>query len=159
MINSVLLDVDGVLTDGSFWYSNMGKTLKRFGSHDGQAIKIALNFFKVSLITADVRGFDISQLRANDMNVQCVLVSEEDRASWIAQRYEKSSTALVADSFSDIPSIDKVGRSFAPNNAHPAFKAKVDVILEANSGEGAVAEALDILLMENYGIHLWQYEE
>lgn len=132
--------------------------MKRFGSHDGHAVKICLNFFKIELITADLKGLNITNLRALDMGLTCNLVSEENRAQWISKNYEKETTAFIADSFSDIPSLAMVKKSFAPSNAHPAFKARVDFVLQAESGCGAVAEALDILLWENYNLHLWEYE-
>ena len=158
VIKNVICDVDGVLTDGSFYYSNKGKVLKRFGSHDSYAIKIASNFFNIVAITADVRGSRISILRTSDMGLECHIVPESDRASWIRSRYEKFSTAFIADSFSDIPSLGFIGKSFAPQNAHPEFKKRVDTVLDAKGGEGAVAEALDLILWEDYRVHLWEYE-
>ena len=49
-INNVIFDVDGVLTDGTFFYSIDGKIMKRFGSHDAQAIKKCRTFFNLQLI-------------------------------------------------------------------------------------------------------------
>ena len=56
----LIFDVDGVLTDGTFFYSVDGKVLKRFGSHDGQAIKICRAYFNMQIISADKKGFEIS---------------------------------------------------------------------------------------------------
>lgn len=158
MISKIVLDVDGVLTDGSFWYARDGKYFKRFGSHDAHAIKICLNFFEIVLITADEKGYEISNLRATDMGLQCHLVKEIDRANWLFENCQRESTAFVADSFTDIPSLDFVMRTFAPANAHPALKARVDSVLLLRGGDGAVSEALDMLLWENHGLHLWEYE-
>ena len=61
MIKHVLFDVDGVFTDGCFYYSAQGKIIKVFGPHDGDGIKLlrALGL-TISAISADQRGFSIS---------------------------------------------------------------------------------------------------
>jgi YrbI family 3-deoxy-D-manno-octulosonate 8-phosphate phosphatase len=159
MIESVILDVDGVFTDGSFYYSRKGKILKRFGAHDAQAIKICLPHFKIQLISADLRGFKITSKRAQHMQLECLYVSEISRADWISKNFQKNSTAFIADSFTDIPSLAYVAQSFAPANAHYAFKERVDFVLNSNAGQGAVSEALDILYYSKFSKHLWEHAE
>ena len=56
-----ILDVDGVFTDGTFYYSKKGKIYKKFGPHDSDGIKIIKKHFNTSLISADKRGFEISK--------------------------------------------------------------------------------------------------
>ena len=118
-ITSVIFDVDGVLTDGTFFYSVEGKILKRFGSHDAPAIKKCKSIFNLQLISADEKGFEISKLRADHLGLPITLVLEDLRSDWIAKNFTREETALVVDSFTDIPSLINVARSFAPNNAHP----------------------------------------
>lgn len=155
-IEHIVIDTDGVLTDGTFQYSRFGKTLKTFGSHDGRALQIAKKFFDIQMISADLRGFKITKSRARDLNIPCTYVSEKDRKSWIESTFQKNNTALIADSFSDIPSIDAAAISFAPNNAHPAFSERATTKLSLASGSGAVSEALDILLFNKHALHLWE---
>ena len=57
----LIIDVDGVLTDGSFIYDNKGKIFKKFGPHDSDGIKIIKNFIDVFLISADKRGYDCDE--------------------------------------------------------------------------------------------------
>lgn len=156
MINNVIFDVDGVLTDGSFYYSIAGKIIKRFGSHDAQAIKRCKKYFNLQLISADKRGFAISKLRADHLGLPITLVEEELRSNWIASNFNHENTALVVDSFTDIPSLIHVIRSFAPKNAHPELLKRVSNVLNSAGGEGAVAEVLDILMFERYAKHLWE---
>jgi 3-deoxy-D-manno-octulosonate 8-phosphate phosphatase (KDO 8-P phosphatase) len=155
-INHVIFDVDGVLTDGSFYYSIDGKVIKRFGSHDAQAINKCLPFFNLQLISADKKGFEISKLRADHLGLPITLVPEEIRSDWIAEHFIRKETALVVDSFTDIPSLINVVRSFAPANAHPELINRVSDVLKASGGGGAVAEVLDILLYEKFKKHLWE---
>lgn len=154
-ITNVIFDVDGVLTDGTFFYSIEGKILKRFGSHDAPAIKRCISFFNLQLISADKKGFEISKLRADHLGIPITLVPEDIRSDWIVNNYKREHTALVVDSFTDIPSLVNVARSFAPQNAHPELIKRVDNVLTASGGSGAVAEVLDILLYERFGKHLW----
>ena len=64
----VIFDVDGVFTDGTFFYDSHGKCFKRFGPHDSDGIKLLRSAnFSIEAITADKRGFPISKAR-NDYN-------------------------------------------------------------------------------------------
>jgi 3-deoxy-D-manno-octulosonate 8-phosphate phosphatase (KDO 8-P phosphatase) len=154
-IKNVIFDVDGVLTDGTFFYSIDGKILKRFGSHDAQAIKKCSAFFNLQLISADKKGFEISKLRAEHLGLPITLVPEDLRSNWISNNYSREETALIVDSFTDIPSLIHVARSFAPRNAHPELLNRVSRVLNAAGGSGAVAEVLDILMYEKFQKHLW----
>lgn len=155
MIKNIIFDIDGVFTDGSFYYTSEGKVLKRFGSHDAQAIKISHHYFNIHLISADQKGFAISKLRADHMELPITLVPEKIRNKWILNNYIREETALVVDSFTDIPSIGCVSRSFAPKNSHPALLSRVSDVLSVDGGSGAVAEVLDILTYEKMSKHLW----
>ena len=65
-----LIDLDGVFTDGKFHYSEKGKILKVFGADDHDAINILKNYMYIHIITADVKGFEISRKRiSEDMNL------------------------------------------------------------------------------------------
>ena len=74
-----LLDVDGVLTSGSFLYNSEGKVLKEFGPHDSYSLKKLKTKLNISFISADKRGYEISEKRISDMGFELSLVSEEDR--------------------------------------------------------------------------------
>jgi len=157
MIENIVFDFDGVFTDGTFYYSNLGKVFKKLGSHDARAIEIGANYFKIHIVSADRRGFEISKRRVLDMGLELSLISENERPFWIKNNFRKDSTAYVADSFTDIPCISHVSRSFAPKNAHPAFIEKVSDKLKREGGRGAVSEVLEILLYEKTGKLIWEF--
>ena len=72
-----ILDLDGVFTDGKFHYSEKGKILKVFGADDNDAIKILKKYLYIHVITADVRGLEISKKRiGDDMNLPLNLPNE-----------------------------------------------------------------------------------
>ena len=64
-----LLDVDGVLTSGNF-YSIEGKVLKEFGPHDAYSLKKLKDKINIAFISADKRGYDITEKRISDMGVE-----------------------------------------------------------------------------------------
>ncbi len=136
------VDVDGVMTDGSFWYSAEGKVLKKFGPEDGDALAILNRFVSICFLTADSRGFEISEARIRkDLGFQLDLVSSKERVEWIASRAPLQSVAYMGDSFLDAPLLSKVGVSIVPANASPAAKAVASYVTRAAGGSGAVAEA------------------
>ena len=157
-VSNLILDVDGVLTDGTFLYSKFGKKMKRFGSHDAQAIKLASKILNIEAITADRRGFPISFKRCKDLNIKLNLVPEKSRATWIKNNFVAAETAFFGDSFTDIPAIKYVKYSFAANNSFYAYKEKCTHKLISNSAEGAVAEAVDVLFFEITSKHIWDYD-
>ena len=116
----------------------------------------ALPFATSSSLSADKRGFEISKLRADHLGLPITLVPEDLRSDWILEHFVREETALVVDSFTDIPSLMSVSRSFAPINAHPELINRVSDVLKASGGGGAVAEVLDILLYEKFKKHLWE---
>lgn len=157
MLENIVFDFDGVFTDGTFYYSSQGKAFKKFGSHDARAIEIGSKYFNIHIISADHRGFEISKLRVLDMGLELTLISENERPVWIKNNFSKDSTAYVADSFTDIPCISYVGRSFAPSDAHPAFIEKVSDKLVRGGGRGAVSEVLETLLYEKTSRFIWEF--
>jgi hypothetical protein len=98
-IEHIVIDTDGVLTDGTFQYSRFGKTLKTFGSHDGRALQIAKKFFDIQMISADLRGFKITKSRARDLNIPCTYVSENERKSWRFKFLKQTLSKLLKPNF------------------------------------------------------------
>ena len=144
-----LLDVDGVLTSGKFFYSIEGKILKEFGPHDAYSLKQLSNKLKIHFISADLRGFEISKMRINDMGFKLTHVVEEDRYEYTKLNYDFSNLIFMGDSDADAKIIKESFIGIAPNNARPEAKNSADYITSCNGGEGAVAEACDWIL-ENY---------
>ena len=80
----VISDVDGCLTDGKFVYTAEGKVSKTFGPHDNDGVKLLRkNGIETIFISADKRGFPITEKRITDMKCQITCVSETDRGDYI----------------------------------------------------------------------------
>ena len=86
--STFILDVDGVLTDGGFYYSEEGKIMKKFGADDNDALSLLRPYMEIIFVTGDRRGFDISNKRITDMHFTLELVSTIKRIEWIKQRFD-----------------------------------------------------------------------
>lgn len=136
------LDVDGVMTDGTFWYDHTGKLLKRFGPEDADALQIMRAFLQIRFVSADKRGFPISEARiARDMGFDLELVASEDRYAWLEQEIGLDSTIYMGDSFKDAVIIRDCMLGIAPANASPVARQIADHVTVSRGGQGAVAEA------------------
>ena len=83
-----ILDVDGVMTDGKFYYSDKGKVLKVFGADDNDALSLLKNYMDIHFITGDKKGFSITKKRIrDDMGFKLSLVSTVKRVDWIKKHY------------------------------------------------------------------------
>ena len=141
-----LLDVDGVLTPGNFFYSIDGKVMKEFGPHDSFMLKIIDPFFKIKFISADKRGFEISKRRITDMGYEIDFVPESERYEYVKRNFDFNKLIFMADGDADVKVIKEAYLSIAPFNARNEAKKSADYITKASGGEGSVAEACDWLI-------------
>ena len=145
-VSAFCLDVDGVMTDGTFLYSKHGKELKRFGPDDSEALRLISRHLEVFFVSADYRGMKISRRRLQkDLGFSVDLVPAADRVEWLASRNDLQTLAYMGDSFTDAQVLREVRIGIAPANASPKAKAHADIVTEASGGRGAVAEACFIL--------------
>lgn len=143
----LITDVDGVLTNGCFTYSEQGKIYKQFGPHDSDGFKI-LNKEGISSIgiTADKRGFEISKKRFDDLEIKLHLVKEEDRLNWLLKNVVPEETIFIGDGLYDIPCMKICKISYAPKNALDLTKKFASHVTNSSGGEGVILEvALSIL--------------
>ena len=132
-------DVDGVLTDGGFYYNDQGKVFKKFGPHDSDGFNIlrSLNF-KILAISADKRGFKITHKRLNDMSIDIYHVPENVRLNWVSERVNLSETIFVGDGYHDISLLSKCGFGISPINSPNIVKEHADYITENHGGNGVI---------------------
>lgn len=149
---NLILDVDGVFTDGKFHYSADGKVFKTFGDADNDALSMLNGKLHVEMVTGDRRGFQITHKRIHDdMGYKLSLVSTYDRVRWISERFCLAETIYMGDGLYDPLVFAKVGFSIAPNNAFIRTKQYANHITTSKGGEGAVAEAVIYILEKLLG--------
>ena len=136
-----VLDVDGVMTTGQFLYSSEGKMYKVFGPHDADGLKLIKDKVDIKFITADKRGFSISEKRVNDMGYDIELVTEQDRYSFIEEHFSFDNTIYIGDGIFDARIIKDCKFGIAPANARVEAKNIADYVTPSKSGEGAVCDA------------------
>jgi len=139
---SFILDVDGVLTTGHFFYSVDGKMMKIFGPDDNDALSLLRPYLEIRFITGDRKGFDITRKRVvDDMKYPLDLVSTIKRVEWIGERYPLQRVIYMGDGIFDHIVMKQVGYAIAPANADHLAKEAANFVTERKGGDRAVAEA------------------
>jgi 3-deoxy-D-manno-octulosonate 8-phosphate phosphatase (KDO 8-P phosphatase) len=143
----LLLDVDGVLTDGRLHVGIEGELFKSFHVRDGLAIKLAQAAgLKVAILSA--RTSDIVTRRAIELGIDEVVQGREDKGAAFRDLVERCAldpvaVAYVGDDLHDLPVLDAVGLSVAPADAAPQVRDSVDFVTSARGGDGAVRELVE----------------
>jgi 3-deoxy-D-manno-octulosonate 8-phosphate phosphatase (KDO 8-P phosphatase) len=149
-IKLLLLDVDGVLTDGGIYYSDYGESLKRFNTLDGQGLKFLMNS-GVEPVIISGRSSKALKTRLDDLGFTHVFLGVHNKVEVAEQLLKRldldwSVVASMGDDWPDLPMLLKASLSFAPPNAHQEIRKNVDYVTQSPSGGGAVREACDIIL-------------
>ncbi len=149
-VKMILLDVDGVLTDGSIIYSSNCGEIKVFNAQDGYGIVRAIELgLKIGIITG--RESDIIKKRANELGVHELIQNAIDKVkpfqNLLAKyNFKPEEFCYIGDDILDIPLLKIVGFSAAPANARGEVKRIVDYVASASGGNGAVREIIDFIL-------------
>jgi len=149
-IKFLILDVDGVLTDGKIIYDSEGKEMKFFNVLDGLGIVLLKRAgIKTAIITA--KTSKVVMRRSKDMQVFTVYqnVAKKDEAyKKILKKFNLTNeqVCFVGDELIDLPVLTMVGFSVAVANAVPEVKEVADYITKRSGGEGAVREVVELIL-------------
>lgn len=145
-----VLDVDGVMTDGKFFYSDEGKIMKVFGSDDHDAITLLKPYLQIHFVTGDHRGFNISKSRiVDDMKMPLDLVSTINRIEWIKERWNPKEVIYMGDGIFDHYVFREVGYSIATSGSDSYAINNADYVTNRIGSERAVAEAC-LHIMEKF---------
>lgn len=149
-IQLALFDVDGVLTDGSLYYSAEGETLKRFNVLDGHGLKMLNeNGIQVGIISA--KQSKALSNRLNALNIQHQLTGISNKLEALEQLLDQCQisakhTCFTGDDVIDIPAMQHCGLSFSVDNGHYSVKHIADWVTPMMGGSGAARAICDILL-------------
>jgi 3-deoxy-D-manno-octulosonate 8-phosphate phosphatase (KDO 8-P phosphatase) len=149
-IKLLLLDVDGVLTDGSVIYNDDTSESKVFNVKDGLGLKLLIKAgISVGLVTG--RTSKALHRRCDDLGIKYVYDGVEHKAHLLDRitadtGIETKNTAFVGDDLPDIPLMKMVGFSIAVADAHDTVREHSDWVTSAPGGRGAVREVCDALL-------------
>lgn len=150
-IKLLLMDCDGVLTDGRLYFSANGEVMKVFHVRDGQGIA---SWHKAGFRSGIITGRDAEDIlrqRANDLGIDFLNVRSTDKVRDLesilaAADVSAEETAYIGDDLADVPVMNLVGFPVAVADAVPEVIAAAAYVTKANGGYGAVREVADLLL-------------
>jgi 3-deoxy-D-manno-octulosonate 8-phosphate phosphatase (KDO 8-P phosphatase) len=150
-IKNFILDVDGVMTDGRFYYTAEGKFMKSFGPDDSDALSLLRNYVNILFVSGDKKGFEISRKRIEiDMKYPLHSVSTFERVQWMLDAgYHLEETVYMGDGIFDAMVFDRVAYGIAPANGFQFTKDTADFVTPSTGGNSAVAEAC-LHIMETF---------
>ncbi|MFW0737259.1 cytidylyltransferase domain-containing protein [Flavobacterium sp. T12S277] len=152
-IEYLVLDVDGVFTDGSVYYDKEGEMAKKFDMRDGMGLEILRqNGVEVVVLTSE--NSKLVEQRMKKLQIKNTFLGVKDKYSFLKHfiKDRNSSFAAVAyvgDDVNDLTNICSCGWSFAPANAVDIVKMNADIVLSHHSGNGAIREVCDIIKKYN----------
>lgn len=149
-VSLLVLDVDGVMTDGSLLFSASGDEIKAFNILDGLGIKQAMAAgIDIAVITG--RSSPLTERRMNDLGIGTLLQGREDKLvalQEISREWQLSPDriAYMGDDLPDLAAIRYAGLGVTVPNAHWFVRKHADYCTKAPGGTGAVRELTDLLL-------------
>ena len=149
-IRLLCLDVDGVLTDGSLYFTESGRELKTFSSQDGHALKM-LQGTGVATAIITGRTTRLVTRRARELSIDHVFQGARDKreafAGLLARTgLEAEQVAHVGDDIPDLAILRLAGLALAPANLNPTIRPWVDLVTEARGGASAVRELCELIM-------------
>lgn len=149
-IQLLLLDVDGVLTDGSIIYSDEDSETKVFNVKDGFGLKLVMAAgIKVGLVTG--RTSKALHRRCRDLGIRYIYDGVPQKAQLLDKIVTETgvgpdNTAFIGDDLPDLPLMRRIGLSIAVADAHELVRDFSNWVTSAPGGRGAVREVCDALL-------------
>lgn len=151
-VGILMLDCDGVLTDGGMYFDASGQAMKRFDVKDGLALVwLAEQGFPTAVISGDASA--ITAARCEKLHIGQALLGRMDKHDAVEEALaeagvDATSAVFIGDDVSDLPAIRMVGLGIAVADAVDELKAEADWISERPGGFGAVREVCDAIIAQ-----------
>jgi 3-deoxy-D-manno-octulosonate 8-phosphate phosphatase (KDO 8-P phosphatase) len=149
-IRLAIFDVDGVLTDGTLYFSERGEELKGFSILDGLGLKLlAASGIATALLSG--RKSKIVALRAKELGISHVMQGIDDKLESYHRLLRKlalaeEETSFMGDDLPDLPVLRRCGFAFSVPNAPEIVRSHVHLVTSMPGGRGAVREACEFLM-------------
>ena len=149
-VRLLILDVDGVLTDGHLHLSEDGTESKRFHVHDGQGLVLLLEAgIRIAVISA--RTSKATQRRLEDLGIRDVILGCPDKYAEACALVERldcrwEQTVCVGDDVADVPLLEAAGMGVAVADARAPAREAADWVTPSPGGRGAVRDVCDWIL-------------
>jgi 3-deoxy-D-manno-octulosonate 8-phosphate phosphatase (KDO 8-P phosphatase) len=151
-IKALVLDVDGVLTDASLFYSSRGEALKAFSARDGFAIRLAVTEgIPVAVLSGRLAGPVRPRLRDLGIPPELTVQGSRDKRADISSLADRlglslAEIAFMGDDFPDLPALTLVGLAACPADAAVEVRERCHFVASSPGGRGAVRELVKVLL-------------
>jgi len=150
-IKIILTDMDGVFTDGTIYKGNDGMELKRFSVLDSAGVALARAAgMKMAIISGRYSPATDARVREMGLEDECYQggLNKMDAYSELKGKheFEDEEAVYIGDDIIDLAIMETVGFPIAVANAHSLVKEKAKFTTEARGGEGAVREAIELIL-------------
>ena len=146
----LILDVDGVLTDGKLYFDHAGNEMKAFNTRDGMGMK-ALQKVGIEVAVITGRKSEAVAQRMAQLGIQHVYQGREDKLDAFLDLLEKTGldaqqTCFAGDDWIDLPVLMRVGLAVSVADAEERVKQQAHWITSRNGGDGAVREICNLIL-------------
>lgn len=146
-VRLLLLDVDGVLTDGRLYYGEGGEVMKAFDVKDGHGIVLVRGHVELGVISGRP---GLARKRLEELRFAHLVFGQRDKLEGYAQLahlgFADGDVAYMGDDVNDLPLLERVGLSACPADAHPLVVAASRFVAVSPGGRGAVRELCELLL-------------
>ena len=151
-IKSLIIDVDGTLTDGGIYYDSHGNEMKKFNTKDGTAFVLA-RAVGIKLIIITGRASECVRRRMTELHVDVLEQNVRDKTEWVKQYVKQngidsSEIGYIGDDLNDTKAMKFCGFIGCPADACKEVKEIATYISKINGGHGAVRDCIEHLLME-----------
>lgn len=149
-VKLLVLDCDGVLTDGRLYFTERGEEMKIFDVRDGYGLVLWHRAgFRSGIISG--RSSPIVDTRAKDVGIEFILQGREDKSAAFDELLSSAGahadeTAYIGDDALDVPVMEVVRLAIAPADAHTTAREAAHYVTSAPGGRGVVREVTDLLL-------------
>jgi 3-deoxy-D-manno-octulosonate 8-phosphate phosphatase (KDO 8-P phosphatase) len=149
-VELLVLDVDGVLTDGSLYYGEHGEAMKRFDVKDGHGLVMArLVGLRAAILTA--RTSKIVERRGKELGLALILQGQKENASGLSEilhtlGVHPQACAYMGDDLNDLAPMGMVGLSACPVDAAAEVRRQALFVAQSPGGKGAVRELVELCL-------------
>ena len=149
-IELIILDNDGVLTDGKIIYDNNKLESKNYNAKDGLGIKL-LQFSDIKLAIITGRSSKVVEQRCDDLQINLLFQGVRNKLKKTTELLKElnldwENVAYMGDDWNDFPVMEKCNISAVPADAFDDIRSRADLVTKRNGGEGAVREFIELIL-------------
>lgn len=149
-LKTLVLDVDGVLTDGRIHINDRGEEIKSFHVRDGQGLSLLMSA-GIEVIIISGRNSEAVSHRAKELGIREVYQGVKDKGALLKKlmkqkKIERDHLCCIGDDLADLPLFHQAGLSIAVADAAPEVRHEAGIITKSGGGKGAVREACEMIL-------------